>query len=186
MKISASILLVFLVEMMWSSASAQHKSKYRAVIRDHEDVRYSGSFISINDSLLVMKGPPRVKPTRRITTYKDIYVTFKPEDVKSIRINRKGGFAVGAALGLIGGVGLGLWIGNSKDPNTGELANDILVKFTSVVAGVLVGSTLGTAAGAQTGKLLSIRLNLKNLDLLDFSSVSGRLEPYQANIKKTF
>ncbi|HEY0769536.1 MAG TPA: hypothetical protein VGD31_04320, partial [Sphingobacteriaceae bacterium] len=87
--------------------------------------------------------------------------------------------------GLIGGVGLGLWIGNSQDPNTGELANDILVKFTSVVAGVLIGSTLGTAAGAQTGKLLSVRLNLRNLDLLNFSSVRGRLEPYQANIKKT-
>ncbi|HEY0667667.1 MAG TPA: hypothetical protein VGD22_05795 [Sphingobacteriaceae bacterium] len=186
MKISPLILFMFLIVVMWSSGSAQHKSKYRAVIKDHEDVRYSGSFISINDSLLVMKGPPRVNPVRSITTYKDTYITFKPEEVKSIRINRKGGFAVGAALGLIGGVGLGLWIGNSKDPNTGELANDILVKLTSVVTGVLVGSTLGTVAGAQAGSLLSIRLNLKNLDLLDFTSVSGRLEPYQANIKKTF
>ncbi|HXH99349.1 MAG TPA: hypothetical protein VNI52_03715 [Sphingobacteriaceae bacterium] len=185
MKSLGLVLLLFLWTGLFSSGLAQHRSKYRAVIKTTGNMRYSGDFISVNDTMLVLTGPEKVNSSKKITAYKNTYITLKPEGITSIRINRKGSVEIGAVIGLVvGGVTLGLIMAGSDSADSGELFSDITESLAFVVTGITVGSIVGTAAGAQVGQLLSKRLNLKNLDLKDFSSVKNLLEPYQAKLIK--
>lgn len=179
--LSASALLF---TILLHPAFAQHHAKYRAVIITTGNMKRSGDFISINDSLLVIMGPERADLSRKITTYKNVYFALKPHEIKSISINRKGGATIGAVLGGLGGGALGFKSAGNKVFNTGSFTGDIAAQAGYTVMSMIFGSILGSATGVFAGHGLSTRIKLKKLDLKDFSAVKNQLEPYQAKLKK--
>ena len=79
---------------------------------------------------------------------------------------------------------MGLLIVNPSKVSSGDVAaSDIAAGIASVFIGSRLG-VLETIVGAKTGQFLSIKLNLEDLDLKDFSSVKDQLEPYRAKLIK--
>lgn len=176
--------IMFLAAGLFNSASAQYHSNYRTVIKAADNMRYSGRLISINDCLLVMIGPERVDPSKKIVIYKNTHIALKPDAVRSIRISRNGEIAIGLVTGCVSGFYIGLKSGSNKAVNTGSLGGDIGAKAGYTIIGMVLGSILGSATGALAGHSLSTRLVLKKLDLKDFSSIKHQIEPFQAKLIK--
>lgn len=149
------IFALFLVTGM-HEVSAQYPSKYRIVIKTTGSVRCSGDFISVNDSLLIMTAPKRVDSTKSITIYKNIYMSLTPEEVKSIRVYRKGTMEMGGAVGLVSGMALGLKSGSNRVADTDFLAGDIGAKLSNTITGLFIGSIIGLGVGALVGHTMSI------------------------------
>jgi hypothetical protein len=176
------MILIILIADLNNTVSAQYRAKYRVVIKTTANIRHSGDFISINDSSLVIVGPEIVDPGKKVTIYKNAYITLKPEEVASIRINRKDVAIIGVLTGLVGGFYLRLKSGSNKVVDTGSLGGDIGTKAGYTIIGMILGSILGSGTGALAGHSLSTRLDLKKLELKDFSSVRNQLERYQAKL----
>lgn len=169
------LILLTVTFLITESVYGQYKSNYHIRIITKEGKRFKGKFIRMNDSVLSIK--KQTGSAFFMTFYKRKLTGFRADEVSSMVIYHRGGRPVGqfvgGGVGVVGSILLGRNLSGDISQVSGKAA--LLILISSVVLGF---------AGGEVGHAMSVKLRLNDLELTDFSSISERLEPYQAQLRK--
>ena len=130
-------LAVALVLLLSTPAAAARKTGANLSILKKDGASVEGELIAVKGRTLIIKGEDL-----------GLDISLQFDEMKKLIIRKKSKAAIGAGLGLLGGIGLGAVLVGPSDPGISRLG-PMESDYTTVGFSALVGVVLGAVFGAN-------------------------------------